>query len=354
VLKIQKQNNKEYDILLEHYKIASSRLVRERAHAILLAMGGRSAPDIADILLRHEDTIRDWLKAYKTNYLASIFPDYGDNTNASKLTTEQLTEIQQTLRESLDSPSGLPSSFWSVKKLKSYLHATYGVVYESDRSYHHVFAISNFSFKLPAGLDQRRNDELVEKRIQEIATEITLKQSENYEIFFADECSLAWETEYRRAWLPKGKKTVMKVSRNKTRQHYFGALNIRTKQEELIRLNWQNTDNTVEALREVTKRYPNQKLCIVWDNAMWHRSKQLREMLGKDKNGQDNEFAHVHFIWMPPYAPDHNPQEHVWKVAKTETKNTVTQTFEDLKQIFETAISGKTFDYKILGEKTGI
>jgi transposase len=353
VLKIQKQN-KEYDVLFEHYKISNSRLVRERAHAILLSMKDRNVPDIADILLRGEDTIRDWIKAYQTTGVASVFPAYNDNCNASRLTPKQLAEIAQTLQTPLDSPTGLPSSFWSVKKLKSYIQAEYGVAYESDRSYHHIFAISNFSFKLPEGLDQRRNDELVEKRMKEIAEEIKVKQSENYEVFFADECSLAWETEYRRVWLPKGQKTVMRVNRNKTRQHYFGALNIQTKQEELIRLNWQNADNITEALRELTKRYPNQKLCIVWDNAMWHRSKQLRAMLGRTKDGQDNEFAHLHFIWMPPYAPDHNPQEHVWKVAKTETKNTITQTFEGLKQIFETAISGKIFDYTILRDLSGV
>jgi transposase len=306
-------------------------------------MQGRHAPDIADILLRDEDTIRDWLKAYQADKLASIFPGYTDNTNASKLTTGQLAEIQATLQASPDSANGLPVKFWSVKKLKSYLQAEYGVVYESDRSYHHLFAVSNFSFKLPEGFDQRRDDELVAKRMAEVAQEIAQKQAESYTVFFADECSLAWETEYRRAWLPKGKKTILRVNRKKTRQHYFGALNSTTKKEELIRLDWQNTENITDALRELTKRYPSQKLCLVWDNARWHRSKDLRALLGLG-----NEFSHFHFIWLPPYAPDHNPQEHVWKVAKTETKNTVTDTFEGLKQIFETAISGKTFDYKIL------
>ena len=307
-------------------------------------MQRRHAPDIATILMRNEDTIRDWLKAYQKDRLASIFPGYTDNTNAGKLTPEQLSEIKATLQAPPNTASGLPGSFWSVKKLKSYVQAEYGIVYESDRSYHHLFAVSNFSFKLPEGFDQRRDDQLVAARMQEIADEVRKAMTEGYLIFTADECSLAWETEYRKVWLPKGQKTILRVNRKKTRQHYFGALNLATKKEELIHLDWQNTDNIIEALRELTKRYPNQKLCLIWDNARWHRSKQLRELLGKDK-----EFEHFYFIWLPPYAPDYNPQEHVWKVAKTETKNTVTRTFEELKRIFETAISGKTFDYKMSG-----
>jgi transposase len=341
VLQIQRQSD-EYNLLIEHYKAAQSRLIRERAHCIVLSMQGRHAPDIAGILLRDEDTIREWLKTYQEKRLASIFPHYQDNANASKLTREQLAEVKATLQASPDSAGGLPGSFWSVKKLKAYLQAEYGVVYESSRSYHHLFTVSNFSFKLPEGFDQRRNDELVATRMAEITQEVVRKQSEGYTVFFADECSLAWETEYRRVWLPKGKKTVLRVNRKKTRQHYFGALNLTTKQEEVVRLDWQNTENITDALRELTKRYPGQKLCLVWDNARWHRSKDLRALLGKG-----NEFEHIHFIWLPPYAPDYNPQEHVWRVAKTETKNTVTKTFEELKRVFETTISGKTFDYKM-------
>lgn len=343
MLKIQKVD-KEYRLLAEHYRSAGSRLVRERAHCVLLAMQGYKVPAIAAILLRQEYTIRDWLKAYAINRLASLFPGYSGNTNAGKLTTEQLEQITATLRVAPDSADGLPSSFWSVKKLKSYLSAEYGVIYESDRSYHHIFTVSNFSFKLPEGFDQRRDDKLVLHRMKQVISEIRQCQDSGYQVFTADECSLAWETEYRRVWLPKGQKTILRVNRKKTRQHYFGALNLVTKREELINLNWQNTDNIIEALRELTRRYPNQKLALVWDNARWHRSKQLRELLGQGK-----EFTHLYLIWMPPYAPDYNPQEHVWKVAKTATKNTVTRTFEELKQIFEMAISGKTFDYKMSG-----
>lgn len=343
VLHIQKQIQ-AYDLLVDHYKTARSRLIRERTHAILLSMQGRHVPDIACILLRDEDTVRDWLKAYAADQLASLFPRYTNNLNASKLTRNQLTEIKTTLQKPPDSVGGLPSAFWSVKRFRSYLQAEYGVVYESNRSYHHLFAVSNFSFKLPEGFDRRRDDELVASRMQAVAVEVAERLAAGDQVFAADECSLVWETEYRRVWLPTGRKTVLRVCRQKIRQHYFGAWNIGTKREELIRLDWQNTVTIIGALRELTKRYPGQRLCLVWDNAAWHRAKQLRALLGSR-----HEFAHIRFIWLPPYAPDNNPQEHIWKVAKSVTKNTVTSTFEELKQVFETAISGKTFDYQMSG-----
>lgn len=346
MIKIKKVK-KEYKLLVEHYKNAQNQLIRDRAHCIILSMQGRSTPDIASILLRREATVREWVKMYTTAKLSSVFPRYSGNTNASKLTPEQLEEVVRAIQSPLDITSGLPSQFWSVGKLKSYLQAEYGVVYESERSYHHLFAVSHYSFKLPEGFDRRRNDELVAARMPEIYEEMQDCISKGYEVFVADECNLSWETEYRRVWLPKGEKTIMKVNRQKIKQHYFGALNVTTKKEELVRLEWQNTKNIIEALRAMTVRYPDKKLCFIWDNASWHRSKELRELLGQNKQGQDNEFAHIRFIWLPPYSPDYNPQEHVWKVAKQAVKNNVTATFNELKDKFEQAISGKTFDYTI-------
>jgi transposase len=346
MLQIQK-DKKEYEVLVGHYKKAQTLLIRERAHAIILSMQGETVPRIAEILLRKTDTVRGWITSYSQDRLTSIFPKYSGNTNASKLTPEQLAEIIQTIRCAPDTEDGLPSAFWSVGKLKTYLQAEYGVVYESERSYHHLFAVSHYSFKLPEGFDRRRNDELVKARMPEVYKEMQDCISEGYEVFVADECNLSWETEYRRVWLPKGKKTVMRVNRQKIKQHYFGALNVSTKKEELVRLDWQNTKNIIEALRAITKRYKGKKLCFIWDNATWHRSKELRALLGKNEDGQDNEFAHIRFIWLPPYSPDYNPQEHVWKVAKQAVKNNVTASFSELKDIFEQAISGKRFDYQI-------
>jgi len=338
-----KKSKKEYKLLADHHKKSQTRLIRDRAHAVILSMQRRNVPDIAEILMRSENTIREWLQSFEKTRISSIFPEYTDNDNASKLTEKQREEIQETLNTPSNKEGSLPDAFWSVGRLKEYITAAYGVVYESDRSYHHIFTLSEFSFKLPEGLDRRRSDKFVEKRMLEIQREIDEKQKDGYTVFFADECSLCFETEYRRAWLPKGEKTILKVSREKIRQNYFGALNLKSKKEELISLSWQNTENMIEALRELTRRYQGQKICIIWDNAKWHRSKELRSLLGKGK-----EFSHIRFVWLPPYAPDKNPQEHVWRVGKEAVKNTITETFDELKIMFEDSIRGKKFNYKML------
>lgn len=341
MIEIRKPTPKEIGFLQDHRKKSGMLLIRDRAHAVLLASKEYTAPEIAEILDRTRETIERWFHSWNQTRMASIFPRYEGNTNAAKLTEEQVKEIQKTL-ESPPESGGLSSGFWSVRSLQEYVSASYGVVYESERSYHHLFEIIGYSFKLPEGMNRRRDDKLVKKRMREIRLELDEKQKEGYTFFAADECSLCFSTTLRRAWIRKGEKTIIRTESEKKRQHYFGAINLKNGKHELIRLDWQDSENMISALRELSLRYEKKKLCIVWDNARWHRSKELRKFLGKG-----NEFENIHLVWLPPYAPDENPEEHVWKVGKVAVSNTVTCHFDDLKHVFEQSISNKYFDYQL-------
>lgn len=329
----------EESLLVGHYKKGGSTLVRARAEAILMSSKKLSVSAIASLVLYEEATICEWITAFSATRVSSIFTEYEGNENASKLTRKQKNEIAETLKK----PDGLPYDFLSISGIKDYVNTAFGVVYESDQSYHYLLKYCGLSWKLPSPFDIHRNDELVERRIAEIRNEIKpLLLQEDTIIFAADEARINYDEEVRRCWLRKGQKTVIKIKRDKSKyQSYFGALNLVTHVHELIRLNWQNTENTIEALRELTRRNPHKKLHIIWDNARWHRSKELRSLLGKG-----NEFEHIHFIWLPPYAPDENPQEHVWKYGKEKIRSRHFDSFNTLREKFESSITSRTFEYK--------
>jgi transposase len=334
---------KEEIFLLElHYSGAGSRLIRERAHAGLLSDDGYSVPEIAKILRRDENTIRDWLHAFASSRIASIFPRYKNNTNASKLTKEQKEEIKKTLAKP-PTDSDIPQEFWTLPTLKEYISGRFGVVYESDRSYHYLLEYAGMSWKLPSTFDQRRDEAYVTERMKEIRKKLKrLSRDKNTVILSADEARINWETETRRAWLKRGEKTVLKVTRDKIGQSYFGAWNHDNHVCHLIPLVWQNQETMIEALTQLTGIYANKKIVILWDNARWHKGRKLREKLKKGKPLQN-----IHLINYAPYAPDMNPQEHVWKYGKEMISNQTFETFDALKKYFESAISSKIFDYKI-------
>ncbi|MFH1233505.1 MAG: IS630 family transposase, partial [Patescibacteria group bacterium] len=243
------------------------------------------------------------------------------------------------------SPSeyGLPKEFWDIPILKRYVKAEFGTVYESRQSYYFLLKFSNLSFKLPDKFDIRRNETLINQRIEEIRVEIKEYLNNNqWEVFASDEARIQLEAITRKAWLKKGEKTILKVQRSNEYQNYIGMLNHKNNKCHIYELEWQNQDEIIKALKIFIKNYPNKRICIVWDNAKFHKGKLIRENLRK---GQSLE--RLHLINFPPYAPDKNPVEHVWKEAKHKISNYQFQCFNKTKQAFKKSIVSRKFNYQI-------
>lgn len=342
MVKISDITGQEKNILRNHYKTCQCALIRERAHAIILSEQKRTVTDIAEILIRDEDTIQRWLKRFKEQRIGSIFHEY--KSNAGKLTQEQKEEIKETL---LKPPSeyGIPGEFWDVPKIRKYVQAGFGVIYESERSYHYLLRFCGLSFKEPTPFDNRRNVEGINRRLKEIHDEIKpYMASDDWEVFTADETRITWEAEIRRAWLRRNEKTVIKVNRDNQYQNFFGVLNLKTGHSYTYKLSWQNQETIIGSLKRLLRRCSSRKrICIIWDNARWHKGKELRKVLSKD-----GELKNVHLINFPPYAPDVNPQELVWKFAKDRIANDLApDTFDETIELFQRTIRSNIFDYKI-------
>ncbi len=339
---VKKLCRNETIILEQHYKKASSRLIRERVHAILLSNEQRSLKDIAKILRRTYKTIRLWIISFNKERLASIFPDYEGNSNASPLTPEQREEIKQ-IGQRPPSEYGIPKEFWTVESLKTYVQAKFDIVYETDRSYHFGLKLSNLSFKLPSTFDIRRDDAFIEQRMQEIREEISpVLTDEQWIVVPSDETRIVWESEIRRAWLRKGEKTILKVHRDNQYQNFIGFLNLKTGISHLYSLTWQNQEQIIYAGQQLKEQYPDKRICIIWDNAKWHKGALIREQLAAG-----GSLSSIHLINFPPYAPDKNPQEHVWKYAKDKIANESYSSFETVIHEFKRAVTSSKHNYHI-------
>ena len=107
---------------------------------------------------------------------------------------------------------GIPKEFWGIPQLKKYIYARFGVVYESDRSYHFLLEFGDLSFKYPDKFSTRRNEAQIAVRMEEIYAEVLpLMEKPDWEIFCSDEVRLVLEAITRKAWLKKGRKTVLNM-----------------------------------------------------------------------------------------------------------------------------------------------
>jgi len=238
VLKPVQITQEEKELLVDWYRSGVSALTRSRAHAVLMNNQGLNACKIARLLLRNYKTVRTWLSLFGKGRISSLFPRYSGNNNAGKLTLSQKEEIRKVLSQP-PSKYGIPKKFWQVKDLKKWIKAGFGVIYESDRSYHFLFKLGRFSWKLPDKFDIKRDDQFVKRRIKEIRKEIKpFLISPDWVVLTGDETRLVWENESRRAWLKTNQKTILKVNRSRDYQSFLGSLNLKTKKCHLHSLSW--------------------------------------------------------------------------------------------------------------------
>lgn len=304
--------------------------------------GGLEVNQISKFVFHSERTVTRWLKDFSNQKLASLFSGNVQNENASKLTREQKQEIKEILSQS-PNDQGLPVEFWNVPKLKEYLSAVFGVVYESDQSYHFLLKFSNLSFKYPDKLSPRRDEALIQARIAEVREEIgPLLTNPDWIVLASDETRLQLEAEIRRAWLVRGKRTIVKTERSDEHQNYLGFLDQRYGTCQVFEIDRGNQVETIKVLKKLVNQYPDKRVCVVWDNAKWHKGKLLRYHLAKGK-----ALERLHLINFPPYAPTHNPIEHVWQYAKSQISNRHKYPFPEIKQDFLGSITNRVFDYKI-------
>jgi len=90
------------------------------------------------------------------------------------------------------------------------------------------------------------------------------------------------------------------------------------------------------------------KMVIILDNARYHHAIKLRPLLKKYQKV-------LRLDYLPPYSPDLNPIERVWKLLRTNcTHNQYFETLEDLIQAVEIEVAAWKKPNTILHRLCGI
>ena len=157
-------------------------------------------------------------------------------------------------------------------------------------------------------------------------------------VLVEDECRIARESDTMGIWYEKGKYPEIKVDRKREGRSFYGALDVRTGQCHLQEIaGKQVSERTVEFLESLESIYPGKRVLLLWDGAPWHRGKVQEYLRRKNKP------FWIELLYFPPYSPDLNPQEHIWKSAKRHACHNSEASFIDKLDKFSNYIQGKTF-----------
>ena len=178
----------------------------------------------------------------------------------------------------------------------------------------------------------------------EIRHQVNDLLQEGWEVYTVDEVRARHEAETRRMWLPRGRRTKLYVDREKASQSFFGALSLTTKKMRIYPIEGnQNTEQTILMTGPPPTRDRRGK-----EDHGRPGQRQVPPRQGPDRPLRPRPGpGRITPIYLPPYAPDHNPTEHVWDAAKNNIANLQRDTPEKTFTAFTTYITNRTFDYDL-------
>lgn len=100
-------------------------------------------------------------------------------------------------------------------------------------------------------------------------------------------------------------------------RYVYGAVEPLTGESCFVVMPYCNTESMNMFLEELSNTFPRDKIILVCDGAAWHKSGSLRIP------------ENIELVFIPPYTPEMNPIEQIWKeIRKRGFKNEVFQTLQ--------------------------
>lgn len=288
--------------LKRRHRQTKDRRDADKIKAILLFADGYTSGEIAKILLLDEDTIRVFIKSYEGGSTVDSWLEKNYLAYRGKLSKEEEVKVDAFVTGNIISDSKQVKAFIEENFCKKYslngitsLLKRLGFVYKKTTL-------------VPSKYDPIRQIQF--KTAYEIL-EQTLCEDEL--ILFVDGVHPQHNTSCTSAWIKKGEIKTIKSNTGRKRLNLNGAYNPLSQDVLLHESDTINADAVLEMLKKIEDFYPGKKkIHIILDNASYYRNAKVTEYL---------KTSPIEFRFLPPYSPNLNLIERLWKFMRKKVIN---------------------------------
>lgn len=127
-------------------------------------------------------------------------------------------------------------------------------------------------------------------------------------IIALDQMSVYLQENLARVWSVRGHSPVLRQATQRESLKFYGALELQSGYEMALTLPKMDSENTIHFLEHLLTCLPERQILLLWDRASWHKGAAKRFV---------EEHERLDCCYLPAACPDFNPQEHVWKAARS-------------------------------------
>jgi transposase len=275
----------------------------DRLKIVVMLDKGYSISQISEALMLDVDTISKWEHRFLQSVSFGEFLNFKFHRYSGKLNELQIVELKKFINSEIIHDS---------KQIKQFILEKFNIHFTSSGVKSLIHRLG-FSYKYLVKFNSKTSVELQEEFVEDFKNlSETLENTDS--ILFLDGVHPQHNTGSSKAWIEKGKERFIECNTGRQRLNINGAYDPMTNNVIITQGDSINSENTIELFKKIEEQYKDKKTIFAFsDNAKYYKSKLVSEYLKTSK---------IKLIHLPPYCPNLNLIERLWKFMRKKVINT--------------------------------
>jgi transposase len=268
----------------------------DRIKAVLALATGWTAEEVAEILQVDANTVRNHFKRYREGGIKALC-HIAFRGSACALDEAQLAILDAHLQEHL---------YMTAKAIARWVEDTFGVSY-TESGMTALLHRLGYVYKKPKLVPGKADPEAQEAFLVEYEN-IKNNKGEDDPVYFMDAVHPQHNPVIACGWIKRGEDREVRSNTGRRRVNINGAIDLE-RLEPVVRFDDTiNTDSTIALFEQLEQvNLAATWIYVICDNARYYRSKAVKAYL---------KTSRIKLVFLPPYAPNLNLIERLWKFFK--------------------------------------
>ena len=302
----------------------------ERIRAVQLIESGTHYTEVAHVLGVGESTVLEWMRKYREGGLAALSAKIASG-RPSSLTDSQLIELFTLIVGCEPRQLSLGFALWTRKLVKQLIRQRFKVSF-SEAHVGRILKQLGLSPQRPLYRAYQQNPEKVERwRREEYPAIRSRADQEDATILFADEAAVRTDFHAGTTWAPVGETPVVTSTGERKMLMMVSAISPRGQLRFHLHEGSFKARHFIAFCRQLLADIEG-KVFLIVDRSSVHTAKETKEFVASTG-------GRLELFFLPPYSPELNPDEWVWKNVKhDQIGRKSVRNFGELKNTAESAL----------------
>jgi transposase len=278
--------------------------LRRRA-LVLIEQQGLSQAEAAQVVGVHRQTVNIWLQRYRAQGADGVLDGRRVSPRRGKglLTAEEAGQVRGWIADKTPDQLKLPFALWTSRAVRDLIALRFGKQLGLSTVQLYLRHWGMTPQKPLARAKERQPTAIAAWLAQHYPAIAKRAKGEGAVIYWGDETGISNQDQIGRTYAPRGQTPVVRRTAKRITQSMISAVSNRGLMRFMLYEAALNADRFIAFLRRLIQD-AGQKVFLIVDNLKVHHATKVKVWVS----------SHAHEIelcYLPPYAPDHNPDEYL-------------------------------------------